>query len=70
MQPRSFNPAKDELDEVIGLGEVCSSCLEYVTGSLSDKKLPKPTEGRKKNSNIVKQWKGEAKTSGEQIYGQ
>jgi hypothetical protein len=58
------------LDEVIGLGEMCRNCAEYVRGQLEQNDLPKPKEGRKKKSNIVKQWKGEAKTSGEQIYGQ
>jgi len=41
-EPRSFDPGSDDLGEVIGLGEVCSSCREYVTGSLSSQALPKP----------------------------
>jgi hypothetical protein len=68
MQPRSFNPAKDELDEVIGLGEMCQSCAEYVRGQLEKNDLPKPTNGRKKKSNIVKQWKGEEKKSAAAMY--
>lgn len=60
----------DSLEDVIGLGDLCSSCREYVTGSLSEKELPKPSDGRKRKSNIIKSWKNESKKSATEIYGE
>jgi len=67
---RRFNVENDSLDEKAGLGSVCKSCREYVTGSLSDHDLPKPSDGRKTKSSIVDSWKGEEKKSAGEVYGQ
>jgi len=69
VEPRSFNPEEDSLDEVAGLGQVCKLCREYITGSLEENSLPQPEEGRKKKTNLVEQWKDEEKKSAGEIYG-
>lgn len=56
--------AGDTLDDVKGLGDMCSSCREYVTGSLSDRDLPQPEKSTDKcwtGNSIVEGWKREVK---------
>jgi hypothetical protein len=49
VEPRSFNPETDgSLQDVIGLGEMCRNCAEYVRGQLEDGDLPKPDKSTNK----------------------
>jgi hypothetical protein len=45
---RRLDLENDDIDNVIGVGRLCHSCREYLTGSLSDQDLPKPELGSNK----------------------
>lgn len=46
---RKFDADDDgDVSSVIGVGRLCRSCREYLTGSLSDQDLPKPSLGPNK----------------------
>lgn len=53
---REFRVEKQEVEDVIGLGSPCSSCMEYVTGCLEEDSLPKPCNTRYKNQNLLQEW--------------
>jgi len=60
---RKLNLENHDVDSVIGLGRLCHSCREYLTGSLSDSDLPEPSLGSNKRGtgeNILDEYERKA----------
>lgn len=60
---RELDLENHDVDSVIGVGRLCHSCREYLTGSLSDKDLPEPSLGSDKygtGENILEKYERKA----------
>jgi len=60
---RELDLEDEDVDSVIGVGRLCHSCREYLTGSLSDKDLPEPELGsnrRGTGENILEKYERKA----------